>query len=116
MSSESLPQGRDSCCSENNERFLDFARNDKSCSESQLRSRVSRTPERRKTKNFRIMLVCQIIDAAKDRQVRIDFIFRRDVDETIIFNVEVWPAEIEFFARIDEFPRYSGAQFLPPEI
>ena len=60
----------------------------------QLHSAVSRTTERRKTEHFGVMFVRQIVDPAEDRQVRIDVVFRREIDEVVILDVEVRSAEI----------------------
>src|SRR5437763_13648951 len=56
---------------------------------AQLHPSISGAPKRGKPKNFRIMLVRQIVDPAKDRQVRVYFIFRRYVNEAVIFNVKI---------------------------
>ena len=48
------------------------------------------------------MFVRHVVDPPKDRQMRIDFIFRRDVHEAVIFDVEIRTAEIQLLARIHE--------------
>src|SRR5207237_9925672 len=62
------------------------------------------------------MLIGQIVDPSKDRHVRINFIFRRDVNEAVIFDVEIWSAEINFFARIHKLRRDRRELFFPPKI
>src|SRR6267143_5556043 len=61
---------------------------------------VNSTPQRGKSENFCVMLIGQIVDPSKDRHVRINFIFRRNVNEAVIFDVEIWSAKINFFARV----------------
>src|SRR6266508_5469511 len=46
------------------------------------------------------MFVRQIVDPAGDRQVRVHFIFRCDVHEAVIFDVEVWVAEVSGLAYL----------------
>src|SRR6266849_4151591 len=88
----------------NSKRFLDFARNDKWCSsEPYLHSRISRGSEIRKAEHFGVMLAGQVVDPAKDRHVRIDLILRRDIDEAVIFDVEIRETEMQLFARVDKF-------------
>ena len=60
----------------------------------QLHPSVRGAPKRGKPKHFRIMLVRQIVDPAKDRHVAVNFIFGCDVNEAVILNVEIWPAKI----------------------
>jgi hypothetical protein len=62
------------------------------------------------------MFVGQIVDPAEDRQVWIHFVFRRNVDEAVIFDVEIWPAEIQFFARVYNLCFRYGAQSFEPKI
>ena len=62
------------------------------------------------------MLVRQIVDPAKDRQMRAHFIFRCQVDEAVIFDVEIRSAEIQFFTRVHEFCLCRDPESLPPKI
>src|SRR5438552_3226496 len=62
------------------------------------------------------MLASEIVDPSEDRQVWVDFIFGRNVNEAVIFDVEVWSAEINFLARIHELGFDRRAQFFPPKI
>ena len=45
--------------------------------------------------------------------MRIDFVFRREVHKSVIFDIEIRAAEIQFLARVDEFRFGRRAQFLP---
>src|SRR6266850_6067052 len=85
-------------------------------SEPHTHSRVSRAPKRGKSENLCVMLIGQIVDPSKDRHMRVNFIFRRDVKEAVIFDVEIWSAEINFFARIHKLRCDRRAQFFPPKI
>ena len=49
-------------------------------------------------------------------KVRIDFVFRREIHERVILDVEIRRAEIQFFARVDEFRLGRRPQFLAPKI
>src|SRR5438552_7088238 len=62
------------------------------------------------------MFVRQIINPAKDRHVRIDFVFGSNVHKRIIFDVEIGSAEIQFLPRVDEFGFDRGAESFPPKI
>src|SRR6266446_3551161 len=77
---------------------------------------VNSTPQRGKSKNLCVMFVRQIVDPAEDRQVRVHFIFRRNVNEAVIFYIEIWSAEINFFARVHKLRCDRRAQFFPPKI
>src|ERR1700675_3312556 len=85
-------------------------------SKPQLHSSVSCHSQRGKPKNLCVMLVGEIVDPAKDRQVWVNFIFGRNVHKTVIFDVEIWSAEIDFFARIHKLRCDRRAQFFPPKI
>src|SRR6266487_4935317 len=69
-----------------------------------------------KTENLRVMFVRQIVDPAEDRQMWVHFIFRRNVDEPIIFDVEIRSAEIQFFARVYKLCFRCGAESFAPKI
>ena len=72
--------------------------------------------QRGKSENLCVMLIGEIVDSSKDRHVWVNFVFGRDVYEIVIFDVEIWSAEIDFFARIDTFRLDRRAQFFPPQI
>src|SRR5438270_13808734 len=72
--------------------------------------------ERRKTKYLGILLARQIIDPGENRDARINFVFRRNIHERVIFNVEIRSAEIQFLARVDELRFDRRPQFLRPQI
>ncbi len=62
------------------------------------------------------MFAGEVVDTTEDRHVRIDLVFGRDVDEIVIFNIEVRTAKIQLLARVDEL-RFDGRpQFSPPEV
>ena len=48
------------------------------------------------------MFVRQVVDPTKDREVRVHFILRCNVHKAVIFDIEVRPAEIQFFSRVYE--------------
>ena len=48
------------------------------------------------------MFVREVIDATKNREMRIDFVFGRKIYESIIFDIEIRRAKTQFFTRIDE--------------
>src|SRR5437660_6273208 len=77
---------------------------------------VNSTPQRGKSENFCVMLIGQIVDPSKDRHMRVNFIFGRNVHKTVIFYIEIWSAEIDFFARVYELRFHGRAQFFPPKI
>ena len=66
--------------------------------------------------HFRVVLIRQIVDPAKDREMRINLVLGGEVDEIIIFDVEIRRAEINLFTRVDPLRCNSGAQFFAPEI
>src|SRR5436853_4503370 len=77
---------------------------------------VNSTPQRGKSENLCVMLIGQIVDPSEDRQVGIDLVFGGHVDKAVIFDVEIWSAEIDFFARIHKLRFDRRAQFFPPKI
>src|ERR1700716_2066131 len=85
-------------------------------SEPHLHPAVDGTPQRGKPENLSVMLIGQIVDPSKDRHVQVNFIFGRNVHKTVIFYIEIWSAEINFFARIHKLRRDRRAQFIPPKI
>src|SRR6266513_2100797 len=85
-------------------------------SESHFEPSVGGASQRGETENLRVMFVGQIVDPGEDRQVWIHFVFRRNVDEAVIFDVEVWAAEIQFFARVHELCFCCGAQSFAPKV
>jgi hypothetical protein len=44
------------------------------------------------------MFIRQVVDPAEDRHVGVHLVFRCDVHEAVIFDVEIWAAEIQLFA------------------
>src|ERR1051325_4381644 len=85
-------------------------------SERHTHTAVSRSTQRRESKDLGVMFVCQIVDSPEDCEVRIELILRGDIDERIILNIEIRSAEIQFFTRIHEFRFDRRSQFLAPEI
>ena len=65
---------------------------------------------------FRVMFAGEIVHPAKDRQVRIDFVFGRDVEEAKILDVEIRSAEIDLLTRIDELRFNRRPEFLAPQV
>src|SRR5438552_19047248 len=43
----------------------------------------------------------------------IDFVLGRKIHETVIFDIEIWPTEVQFFARIYPFCFDRRPQLLP---
>ena len=82
----------------------------------QFHSSVRGASQCRETENLRVMFVRQIVDPAEDRQMWIQFVFHRNVDEAVIFDVEIWPTEIQFFARVYNLCFRYGAQSFEPKI
>ena len=62
------------------------------------------------------MFVGQIVDPAEDRQVWIHFVFHRNVDEAVIFDIEIWSTKIQFFARVYKLCFCCGAQSFAPKV
>src|SRR5438552_84543 len=64
------------------------------------------------------MFPAEIIDAAEDRYVRIDFIFGGDIDKVVVLDVAIWSKEIgvNFFASVDPLRFDRRAQLLAPKI
>src|SRR5206468_8404037 len=85
-------------------------------SESHFDSSIRRAAKCGKTKNLRVMFVGQIVDPAEDRQMWIQFVFHRNVDEAVIFDVEIRAAEIQFFARVYKLCFCCGAQSFAPKV
>src|SRR5207248_2731470 len=93
-----------------------FACNDKGSSKLQLHPAECSTAQRGKAKNLRVMLVRQIVDSAEDRQVRVHLVFHCNIDEAVIFDIEIRSAEIQFFTRVHEFCLCRSPESLPPKI
>jgi hypothetical protein len=55
------------------------------------------------------MLVRQIVDPAENGQMGTDFVFCRKIHKAVIFDIEVWCSEIQFFARVNPFRRKGRA-------
>src|SRR4051794_9943621 len=87
-------------------------------SKPQLHSAVTRGAERGKSEHLRVMLARQIISASEDRHVPIDFVFGRNVQEIVIFDVDVRSEEerINFLTRIHPFRLNRRAESVEPEI
>src|SRR2546423_14387934 len=66
--------------------------------------------------HFRVVLIRQIVDPAKERAMRINLVLGGEVDEIIIFNVKIWTAKIDLLASVDPFCLDRCPQFLAPEI
>src|SRR5207245_774405 len=77
---------------------------------------IKSTPQRGKSEDFGVMFAGEIVDPSEDRQVGIDLVFGGHVDKAVIFDVEIWSAEIDFFARIHKLRCDRRAQFFPPKI
>src|SRR5437016_9196998 len=77
---------------------------------------INSTPQRGKSEDFGVMFAGEIVDPSEDRQVGIDLVFGGHVDKAVIFDVEIWSAEIDFFARIHKLRCDRRAQFFPPKI
>src|SRR5438477_10235539 len=82
----------------------------------QLHSSVRGASQCRETENLRVMFIRQIVDPAEDRQMWVYFVFRRNVDEVVIFDVEIRAAEIQFFARVYKLCFCCGAQSFAPKV
>ena len=63
-----------------------------------------------------LIFLIPIVDPSEDRHVWIHFVFGCDVNEAVIFNVEIRSAEIQFFPRIHELCFHGRAKPLPPKI
>ena len=62
------------------------------------------------------MFAGQVVDPTEDRHMWIDFIFGGNVEETVVLNIEVRSAEIQFFARVDKLRFDRRPEFFAPEI
>src|SRR5947199_9219820 len=85
-------------------------------SESQFHHSVGGASQRGETENLRVMFVRQIVDPAEDRQMRLHFIFHRNVDEAVIFDIEISSPELQFVAPAYYLCFCCGARSFAPTI